>query len=184
MATNQRRIPITSNKSNLLDFTKFITEFLDKELQSSSLKCSWKDSWLTLKNEQSFGTRKFTRFQLAKAVIGNDADDKSLTNIINQLQILFPPIKEKFTFTPNANDTDLWILTNKDITDQTTENLRINDTEHTDIIDESEGWTTMPSNTSTNETNNMYITPENKPKEMKHPSFTNSFASLAHAEYL
>jgi hypothetical protein len=107
MSMQSRRIPITSNKSNLFDFTKYITVFLDEELKSSTLKCPWKDSWLTLKNDNGFGTRKFTRFQLAKIILGTDASDKSLTKIIQEIQNKFPPITDKYTFTQDANDTDL-----------------------------------------------------------------------------
>ena len=169
MSTPTRRIPITSNKSNLFDFTKYITDFLDTELSSSTLKCPWKDTWLSLKNDNGFGTRKFTRFQLAKIIVGTDASDKSLTNIIKEIKNKFPPISQHFTFTPDANDTDLWIMTTKDTTDN---KANSND-------DEEDGWTKMPTSTSS-KSNTMYETPDTKPTASTNKNaFTNSFASLA-----
>jgi hypothetical protein len=165
-----RRIPITSNKSNLFDFTKYITVVLDEELKSSTLKCPWKDSWLSLKNDNGFGTRKFTRFQLAKIILGNDATDKSLTKIIQELQNKFSPIADKYTFTQDANDTDLWIMIEKN--DNVTDDDKIDN-------DNDDEWTTMPVK-STSKSKNMYETPETKPDETKkNKSFINSFAHLA-----
>jgi hypothetical protein len=169
MSMQSRRIPITSNKSNLFDFTKYITVFLDEELKSSTLKCPWKDSWLTLKNDNGFGTRKFTRFQLAKIILGTDASDKSLTKIIQEIQNKFPPITDKYTFTQDANDTDLWIMIEKH--EPTSLDTNADD-------DDDAGWTTMPVK-STSKATDMYKTPETKPDDKKDTSFINSFAHLA-----
>lgn len=99
--------PITTNKDCLLLFAKKLSTFLDEELSIDDSKSPWKDDWISLKNA-GFGSKKFSRLQLAKHVLGLTAKDKSVPKIIAGLRSKFPPIDKKLVFIPTMHDTDLW----------------------------------------------------------------------------
>jgi hypothetical protein len=99
--------PITSNRDCLFVFTKELYTFLEEQVDRDDLKSSWKDDWINLKNA-GFGTKKFSRLQLAKHILGSSTKDKSVTNIITGLRKSFPPIDNHFSFIPTSNDSDLW----------------------------------------------------------------------------
>jgi hypothetical protein len=136
-------IPITSNKNSIFDFTTFITKFLDNEINNmdNNEEYTWKEKWDNYKTE-GFGNRKFTRFQLAKFILGTTELDKSLTNVINGIRNQFPPINDKLTFNQSKTDTDLWHLTN---TINKIELSLLSSKQSPDIQkNEADEWTTMP----------------------------------------
>ena len=102
------KLSITADKSSLHIFTKKIKTFLNNELETSTVKSAWKDTWLRWKDDGFGSNRKLSRYQLARLVVGTAVSDKSITNIITVIKWTFPPIDKHFAFTPTANDKDLW----------------------------------------------------------------------------
>ena len=172
------KLAITADKTSLNTFTKKVKTFLDNELETSSTTSSWKDTWLKWKDDGFGSNRKLSRYQLARLVIGTTATDKSVTNIINVIKTTFPPINDSFTFTPTANDKDLWYMTEKetaiDKTDKTNETA-VNDKAR---ADNTQGeWSTVPGTTSRTDDRKPDVTTNEKSEKDK--SFTNSYSSLA-----
>ena len=167
------KIAITAEKSTLHTFTKKIKEYLDSEIENSTTKTVWKEKWLKWKDEGFAGDRKLSRYLLAKLVLGQETKDKSITNIINGIRTSFPPIDDHFTFTPTANDTDLWYMTisdtRKDKPD-TDKNLK-------ETIPDSGGWSTVPVTDKRNNPVPDPVKPVNDHDEIKNKNRFDSLAS-------
>ena len=104
MSTN---LTITANRDLLLSFAKVIHEHLTHLLQDDTTKHGWKHKFEEI-CEAGFATKRFSRNQFAKLILGPTVKDKSLTNILFNIRNLFPPVDATFEFNPDSNDTDLW----------------------------------------------------------------------------
>ena len=166
------KLAITADKNSLHIFSKKIKSFLDKELETSSTKSTWKDTWLQWKDDGFGSNRKLSRYQLARLVLGTTVKDKSVTNIINVIRTTFSPIDDSFVFTPTANDKDLWYMTEKG----TTENKK-NENETSKTDDSIAEWTTVPGTNTRTGACKSNVTPNTKADKDK--SFTNSYDPLA-----
>ena len=162
------KLAITADKNSLHIFSKKIKSFLDNELETSSTKSTWKDTWLQWKDDGFGSNRKLSRCQLARLVLGTTVKDKSVTNIINVIKTTFPPINDSFAFTPTANDKDLWYMTEKGTTDETSNK---NDKQENE-------WSTVPSS-SASRTKPCKPDVTSSTNTDKDKSFSNSYSSLA-----
>ena len=171
------KLAITADKNSLHNFTRKVKTFLDTELETSTTKSSWKDTWLQWKDDGFGSNRKLSRYQLAKVVLGTAASDKSVTNIINVIRKTFSPINDSFTFTPTANDKDLWYMTEKKTAAKEQDKETGTDTnKNADADDKQEGWTTVPGSTSNTDSTKPVSTPKITAETNK--SFTNSYSTL------
>ncbi len=110
------RTPITANKTCLLSFTKRICTYIAERYDITNEKHVWKDKWIRMK-KAGLGEKKFSRFRLAKEVLGTATEDKSISNIIKCLRKTFP-FDEQFNFIP-TNDSDLWHIDDKELDEST-----------------------------------------------------------------
>ena len=168
------KLAITADKNSLHIFTKKVKTFLDNELESNSTNPTWKETWTQWKDDGFGSNRKLSRYQLARLVIGTTAQDKSVTHIIKVIRTTFPPINDSFTFTPTANDKDLWYMT---VTEPAKTTPAAETTINDQTDDEHGEWSTVPGNISRTTTDNQpVVIPTNITNTDK--SFTNSYTAL------